>query len=226
MAGQTRILVVDDDTRLRGLLGEYLAGAGFDVAAAKDAVEARRRLDQESFDLMVVDVMMPGETGLDLVRGLRQRHNAIPVLMLTALGELEDRVIGLEIGADDYLPKPFEPEELRARIEAVLRRSRTPKRKGAAFFGPFAFDLDTGELRRGSRSVGLTSSEQKLLAVLAERAGQPVTREDLTKHLSGISERSIDVQVARLRRKIEDDPRNPTWLQTARGAGYVLKIAR
>lgn len=225
MAEHTKILVVDDDTRLRALLSEYLTHAGFTVITARDAVEAKRALDKAAYDLMVVDVMMPGETGLDLVRGLRQRHNAIPVLMLTALGEVDDRVKGLETGADDYLPKPFEPEELRARIEAILRRNRTPKRKGCVLFGTFTFSIDAGELSHKGKLVSLTTTEQRLLAILAERAGQPVSREELARLLSGISERSVDVQVTRLRRKIEKDPRNPLWLQTARGAGYVLKIS-
>ncbi len=220
------ILVVDDDTRLRDLLKRYLTERGFMVTTAIDAEDARRRLAALAFDLMVLDVMMPGESGLDLVADLR-RGSDVPVLLLTAMSEPEDRIAGLEAGADDYLPKPFEPRELLLRIRSILRRA-TPR--DAAAMAPISlglcrFDVEREELTGADgRAIRLTSFESMLLRILAEHAGEVLGREDLTRLTgAGGGERSVDVQVTRLRRKIEPDPRAPRYLQTVRGQGYVLR---
>jgi len=218
------ILVVDDDKRLRELLRRYLSEQGFLVTAAASAAEARERLAGLAFDLIVLDVMMPGESGLELTRALR-RENQVPILLLTAMSEGEDRIAGLETGADDYLTKPFEPRELVLRIRTILRRTShedvTPRQ---IRFGPMSFDLDRLILRRGGEEIRLTSAETELLAALARRAGEPVAREDLRATGTGAEDaRTVDVQVARLRRKIEDDPRFPRYLQTVRGRGYLLR---
>ncbi len=221
------ILVVDDDTRLRDLLKRYLTERGFLVTTAVDAEDARRRLGVLAFDLMVLDVMMPGENGIDLVASLR-RDSDVPVLLLTAMSEPEDRIAGLEAGADDYLSKPFEPRELLLRIRSILRRAAP--RDAAAATPPIAlggcrFDIEREELLdRDGRPIRLTSFESMLLRILAEHAGSVLSREDLTRLTgAGGGERSVDVQVTRLRRKIEPDPRVPRYLQTVRGQGYVLR---
>src|SRR6266446_9385372 len=224
---EPHLLVVDDDVRLRELLRRYLSDNGFRVTAAADAAEARARLASFAFDLMVLDVMMPGETGLDLTAALRggPAERRIPILLLTAMADPEDRVNGLEQGADDYLAKPFEPRELVLRIRNILqRRPAADGADGAVRFGAFRFDPGRGELFRGGDSVHLTAAEAGLLAILAQRAGEPVSREELSQAapLSG-NIRNIDVQMTRLRRKIERDPRYPRYLQTVRGTGYVLK---
>lgn len=226
MTTKPHILVVDDDTRLRDLLRKYLSEHGYAVSTAADAAEARQRLEGLAFDLMVLDVMMPGETGFELTRWLRQSHS-LPVLLLTAMAESEDRITGLECGADDYLAKPFEPRELLLRIGSILRRvpreSIAPPPRVLSL-GAFSFDLLRSELRQGDVPVHLTTAEGALIAVLAEMAGQIVTREDLAARTGNAGNpRTIDVQVTRLRKKLEDDPRFPRYLQTVRGAGYMLK---
>jgi two-component system phosphate regulon response regulator OmpR len=230
---EPHLLVVDDDARLRGLLRRYLSDNGFRVTLAGDAREARASLASFAFDLIVLDVMMPGESGLDLTRALRSegggqaRLPRIPVLLLTAMGEAEDRVNGLEQGADDYLAKPFEPRELVLRIRNIIERHGVADDAGTArsvCFGRFRFDLGRNELFRGGEIVHLTAAEAGLLSALAARAGEPVSREDLSQsaQFSG-NIRNVDVQMTRLRRKIEPDPRYPRYLQTVRGTGYALK---
>lgn len=217
------ILVVDDDRRLRELLRKYLTENGFTVTTAGDAPEARRKLTALAFDLIILDVMMPGESGLTFAEWLRGEAT-VPILMLSAMGETEDRIAGLEHGADDYLSKPFEPRELLLRIRGVLRRG-APKTEpeGEIVFGPCRFDLQRGELFRDEERVRLTESESRMLKVLALRASEPMTREELTREI-GLDggERAVDVQIARLRRKIEPDPGDPRFLQTVRGTGYAL----
>ncbi len=223
-ANQPHILVVDDDRRLRELLRKYLSNNGYRVTTAEDAAAARARLVGLSFDIIVLDVMMPGESGLELTESLR-RTSDVPILLLTAMGETDDRIAGLEHGADDYLPKPFEPLELRLRIDNILRRAGPPAApQPVVTFGPFSFTVDREELRRADEPVRLTSGEASLLKVFALNAGTTVTRERLGRESSlGHGSRTIDVQIARLRRKIEPDPSAPRYLQTVWGAGYVLR---
>ncbi|MEX0956533.1 MAG: response regulator transcription factor [Rhizobiaceae bacterium] len=219
------VLVVDDDTRIRTLLKQYLAEQGYRVSTAADAAEARRRLEGLDFDLIVLDVMMPGENGVDLTRSLRERKE-IPILMLTALSETESRVSGLSAGADDYLPKPFDPRELLLRINNILRRgapSSTPKLEQVVF-GPYAFQIARRELKRGGEVLKLTEREQEILTIFCERAGETIPRHELVGGDAEVGERTIDVQINRLRRKIERDPSNPVWLQTVRGVGYRLSV--
>lgn len=218
---EKNILVVDDDTRLRELLTEFLAAEGYLVDAAEDAATARQMLEQKQFDLMVVDVMMPGETGIEFTQSIRQQQT-IPVLMLTAMGEAADRIKGLESGADDYLVKPFEPRELLLRIENILRRSKPQAGQGIQF-GEFRFNTNTGELKRNDEAIFLTSTEIKLLEIFCQQIGKPITREELSKQLNNISERSVDVQITRLRKKLETDPKQPKYLQSVWGQGYVLR---
>lgn len=236
-ADQPHILVVDDDDRLRDLLTRYLGENGFVVSAARDAQEARSSMAGLQFDLIVLDVLMPGEKGVDLARSLRDQGATVPILLLTALSETEDRISGLEAGADDYLAKPFEPRELVLRIEAILRRfAHLPEADDAGHdsdaddvvqFGAFRFDLTRMTLQSGDDHIYLTTAEQALLAALAKRRGQTTSREQLYSLISGNAidpgaSRSIDVQVTRLRRKFEEDPKQPRYLQTVRGRGYVL----
>jgi two-component system phosphate regulon response regulator OmpR len=222
---EPHLLVVDDDARLLELLRRYLSDSGFRVTIAADAAEARANLASFAFDLVVLDVMMPGESGLDLSRDLRGTRT-VPVLLLTARAEPEDRIHGLETGADDFVAKPFEPRELVLRIRNILQRR--PAAEEAALsdvrFGGFRFDLARSELWRGAEPVHLTAVEAGLLASLAGRAGQPVSREELAEstQFSG-NTRTVDVQMTRLRRKIERDPRYPRYLQTVRGTGYALR---
>jgi two-component system phosphate regulon response regulator OmpR len=219
------ILVVDDDTRIRTLLRQFLTEQGFRVAIAGSANEARSHLDGLDFDLIVLDVMMPGETGVELTRALRGQRE-VPVLMLTALAETDSRVAGLEAGADDYLSKPFDPRELVLRINNILRRggpSQTPKLEQVVF-GPYAFQISRRELKRGSETLKLTEREQEILAIFAGRAGETIPRHELVGAEAEVGERTIDVQINRLRRKIERDPSNPVWLQTVRGVGYRLSV--
>jgi two-component system phosphate regulon response regulator OmpR len=225
MADDALILVVDDDARLRGLLSRYLAEQGFRVATAAAAAEAREHLRFLQPDLMVLDVMMPGEDGLTLTQSLRAEASALPVLLLTARGGPEDRIAGFEAGADDYLPKPFDPRELVLRIRAMLRRAPAAAPPGPVLLGPLTFDAERGELRGPDGTVRLTGGEAALLAALARRAGDVLSREDIaaTLGIGDTGERAIDVQVTRLRRKIEQDPREPRFLHTVRGRGYVLK---
>ena len=216
------LLVVDDDDRLRSLLKEFLSRAGFRVTAAADAAAARRLLGALDFDMAVLDVMMPGEDGFSLARGIRD-DGALPILMLTARGRPDDRIEGLSLGADDYLAKPFEPQELLLRIEAVLRRTgpraETPR---YVTLGQFAFDTERAELSRGGAPVRLTEAEADLLKTLALHANVPIDRDDLASDGAEAGGRAVDVQVTRLRRKIEVDPKAPRYLQTVRGIGYML----
>lgn len=219
------ILVVDDDRRIRSLLQSYLAENGFRISVAASAAEAREKMRIMAFDLVVLDIMMPGETGLSLTQSLRAEGNPVPVLMLSALAEASDRINGLESGSDDYLTKPFEPRELLLRIRGLLRRQEQPARnRPEVAFGPFVFHLQRGELRRGAEPIRLTTREKDFLRTLAANAGTPVTRGDLSPEGSEEGARSVDVQINRLRQKIEDDPSNPVYLQTVRGAGYVLHV--
>jgi two-component system phosphate regulon response regulator OmpR len=224
MTESAHILVVDDDARLRQLLSRYLSENGYMVSTAADAGEARRQLDSMEFDLIVLDVMMPGESGIELTRGLR-KGNDVPILLLTAMGDTADRITGLDAGADDYMGKPFEPRELLLRIGSVLRRSvreAAPERPQARF-GRFSFDLERQELAEDGAPVHLTTAEAALLGVLVARAGETLSREELAD-LTGVDGnlRTVDVQITRLRKKIEDDPRLSRHLQTVRGRGYVL----
>ena len=220
------LLVVDDDDRIRDLLKEYLTRAGFRVTAAAGGAPARRLLATLDFDLAVVDVMMPGEDGFSLTRWLREQRGGAgrtPVLMLTARTESSDRIEGLKLGADDYLGKPFEPEELLLRIEAILRRAQDrPQVGGALSLGRCAFDADRGELTSGGESIRLTEAEIALLRQLARTPHEAVDRMELARGSVDPSGRAVDVQVTRLRRKIEDDPKAPRYLQTVRGVGYRL----
>ncbi len=218
------ILVVDDDERLRNLLARYLSEHRYVVTTACDAADASAKLASVAFDLIVLDLMMPGENGLEFAARLR-RTGGVPILMLTAMSEPEDRILGLEQGADDYMVKPFEPRELLLRIGNILKR--IPQSAAAPTelkLGELVFDLDREELRQGDEVIRLTSVETALLKALAKRPGIPISREDLIE-LTGAAggDRAVDVQVTRLRRKIEDDPRDPRFLQTVRGKGYVLR---
>jgi two-component system phosphate regulon response regulator OmpR len=217
------LLVVDDDERLRALLQRYLSSNGFRVSAAPGAPEARALMKSMEFDLLILDVMMPGESGLDLTRSVRQ-DSAVPILMLTARGDPEDRIAGLELGADDYLPKPFEPRELLLRVNSLLRRAAPAELpvQGPVRMGEALFDPGTSRLMRSGRPVKLTGAEAALLQLFATHAGRPFSRTELCKRLNVALERSIDVQVTRLRRKIEEDPKLPLYLQTVRGVGYML----
>ena len=216
------ILVVDDDTRLRELLRDYLSANGFNVTTAQHAGEARRKLAGIEFDLIVLDVMMPGESGLDLTEFLKSTSR-VPILLLTARGETDDRIAGLERGADDYLPKPFQPRELILRIESILRRTgpARPETEPLSING-HDFIRERGELRSSNDVIRLTASEVTLLTIFAANAGSTISRLELARRVGVKSERAVDVQIARLRRKIEPDPRNPQHLQTVWGEGYVL----
>jgi two-component system phosphate regulon response regulator OmpR len=215
------LLVVDDDRRIRALLLRFLLSEGYRVTTAETAREARAKLEGLNFDLLILDVMMPGENGFDFARAIRTT-SAVPILMLTARDEKESRIKGLEIGADDYLAKPFEPRELSLRVASILRRARPPSAPPAARFGPFVFHLSRGELRRGEETIRLTDREREMLRVLASSVGKTVPRQALAGNGESVSERTVDVQVNRLRRKIELDPANPLVVQTVRGVGYRL----
>jgi two-component system, OmpR family, phosphate regulon response regulator OmpR len=220
------ILVVDDDDRLRDLLKKYLSDNGFRVTAAEDAQAARAKMASIAFDLIVLDRMMPGETGLEFAAAIRD-SNTVPILMLTAMAETDDRISGLEVGADDYLTKPFEPRELLLRINSILRRlpveidEMVPTE---ARLGEFVFNLEREELRQGNDMIGLTTAEARLLKILAEKPGAIFSRDYLMDLVApGGGERTVDVQVNRLRHKIEPDPKLPRYLQTVRGQGYILR---
>ncbi len=226
------LLIVDDDRRIRELLRRYLVAEGYRVTTASTAAEATVALKNISFDLIVLDVMMPGEDGFTFATRVRGDSGAIahvPILMLTAKTEFEERVLGFEIGVDDYLGKPFEPRELSLRIASILRRAKPPADSGVPAqvqFGPYAFDLERGELREGGEVLRITEREREMLRLLAANAGGTVSREALSGSGGAGNERTIDVQVNRLRRKIEADPANPLFLQTVRGAGYRLLVDR
>lgn len=223
------LLIVDDDERIRGLLQKFLIRNGFLVSAARDAAHARRLLTGLEFDMIVLDVMMPGEDGISLTRSIRETDRT-PILLLTAKAETEDRIAGLEAGADDYLAKPFEPKELLLRINAVLRRvPDAPVDKSVLkvlTLGPIRYDVDRGEMWQGEDLVRLTATESQLMRIFAKCPGEAVTRsqlvEDLGRDRGQAQERAVDVQITRLRRKIEADPKQPRYLQTVRGAGYML----
>jgi two-component system phosphate regulon response regulator OmpR len=223
------VLVVDDDRRLRQLLARFLSENGYRVTTAASAAEARAKGEALVFDAIVLDVMMPGETGFDYARRLRV-DSPVPILMLTARANPGDRVTGLEIGADDYLPKPFEPRELVLRLGNILRRTAAsgapaPRAAPEAIrFGPFLFRFDRGELRRDDVVIRITEREREILSILGHRAGGNVPREELVGGANGANERNVDVQINRLRRKIERDPANPVYLQTVRGVGYRLLV--
>lgn len=223
------LLIVDDDERIRTLLQKFLIRQGFFVTAARDAGHARRILTGLDFDMIVLDVMMPGEDGISLTRSLRADLTT-PILLLTARGETDDRISGLEAGADDYLAKPFEPRELLLRINAILRRMPkevpTDTRPKTLRLGGVTYDTERGELWRGTDLVRLTSTESQLMRIFSGVTGEPVSRAELVEKLGRdrgqAQERAVDVQITRLRRKIEADPREPRYLQTVRGAGYML----
>nr|WP_061977737.1 MULTISPECIES: response regulator [unclassified Aureimonas] len=219
------LLVVDDDRRIRSLLSRFLSERGFRVSVAADAAEARRILVGLDFDLMIVDVMMPGESGLDLTRSLSAIRD-IPILMLTARSETDDRILGLEAGAEDYLSKPFDPRELLLRVNNILKRGNTSpiQKVEHVRFGPFTFSLSRRELKRGTEIIRLTEREQDIMVQFAQKAGDTIHRQDLLGGEADVGERTVDVQINRLRRKIESDPANPLWLQTVRGIGYRLNV--
>jgi two-component system phosphate regulon response regulator OmpR len=228
-----KILVVDDDARIRDLLRRYLAQEGFDVVVAEDGRALTRILLRETVDLIVLDLMLPGEDGLSICRRLRSALDRTPIIMLTAKGEDVDRIVGLEVGADDYLGKPFNPRELLARIHAVLRRRPTAEAPGSpsidnmvVSFGPFTFDLGTRTLRRGSEDLPLTTGEFSMLKTLVRHPRQPLSREKLAQLARGREfepfDRSLDVQVSRLRKLVEVDPASPRYIQTVWGIGYVF----
>jgi two-component system phosphate regulon response regulator OmpR len=217
------LLVVDDDRRIRVLLLRFLVSEGYRVSTAESAREARAKLEGLKFDLLILDVMMPGESGFDLARAIRST-STVPILMLTARDEKENRIMGLEIGADDYLSKPFEPRELALRVANILKRANPPAAVPAESvrFGQFVFHLASGELRRGEEAIRLTDREREMLRVLTSNVGETVPREALAANGEAVGERTVDVQVNRLRRKIERDPGNPLIVQTVRGIGYRL----
>jgi two-component system phosphate regulon response regulator OmpR len=217
------LLVVDDDRRIRDLLSRFLAGEGYRVTTAETAADARAKLTGLSFDLLVLDVMMPGETGFDLAKAIRAT-SAVPILMLTARDGAEARIEGLTLGADDYVSKPFEPRELSLRIASILKRARPAAAPPveSVRFGPFVYHLARGELQKGEEVIRLTDREREMLRILAATPGETVPRLALAGNGGTVSERAVDVQVNRLRRKIERDPANPLFVQTVRGIGYRL----
>jgi two-component system phosphate regulon response regulator OmpR len=220
------LLVVDDDRRIRDLLSRFLAGEGYRVSTAETAADARAKLNGLSFDLLILDVMMPGESGFDLAKAIRVKSD-VPILMLTARDAAESRIMGLEMGADDYLSKPFEPRELSLRIASILKRTQpalAPPVESVRF-GPFVYHLNRGELRKGEDIIRLTDREREMLRILSATPGETVARLALAGNGGTVSERAVDVQVNRLRRKIERDPANPMFVQTVRGIGYRLVVA-
>lgn len=227
-----KIIVVDDDIRLRALLERYLVEQGYQVRSVGNYEQMQRLMEREHFHLVVLDLMLPGEDGLSICRKLRQQNNDVPIIMLTAKGDEVDRIIGLEMGADDYLPKPFNPRELLARIRAVLRRKSKDlpgapsQEETVVSFGPFTFNLATREMRKGEQPLPLTSGEYAVLKVLVSHPREPLSRDKLMNQARGrdysAMERSIDVQVSRLRRMLEDDAANPRYIQTVWGLGYVF----
>ncbi len=225
----SHLLIIDDDERIRGLLRKFLMRNGFLVTAARDAAHARRILTGLDFDLIVLDVMMPGEDGMSLTRAIRET-SMTPILLLTAKGETDDRIAGLEAGADDYLAKPFEPKELLLRINAILRRMPELDEMEAVpkilHLGPVRYDIDRGEMWEGENLVRLTATEAQLMRIFSANPGEPISRtrlvEDLGRDKGQAQERAVDVQITRLRRKLEENPKQPKYLQTVRGAGYML----
>jgi two-component system phosphate regulon response regulator OmpR len=228
---EAHLLIVDDDARIRGLLQKFLVRNGYLVSAARDAAQARKLLSGLDFDLIVLDVMMPGEDGVSLTRHIRDT-SGVPVLLLTAKSETDDRIAGFEAGADDYLGKPFEPKELLLRINAILRRMPATVLDRAqpqlVSFGQYRFDTEKGELWQGEAQIRLTATETQLMQIFAEQPGSAISRGTLVERLGRdggqAQERAVDVQITRLRRKLETDPRQPQFLQTVRGEGYLLSV--
>ena len=229
MNPDAHLLIVDDDERIRTLLQKYLMRQGFWVSGARDAAHARRILTGLDFDLIILDLMMPGEDGISFAKYLRSERD-VPIMMLTAKGETEDRIAGLEAGVDDYLAKPFEPKELLLRLNAILRRApvveHTPVLPKVLNLGPIRYDVDRGELWRGEDLVRLTATESQLMRIFSSKPSEPFSRtklvEELGRDKGQAQERAVDVQITRLRRKLEEDPKQPRYLQTVRGAGYML----
>ena len=231
MTPDSHLLIVDDDERIRTLLQKFLIRNGFLVSAARDSAHARRILSGLDFDLIILDVMMPGEDGISLTKEVRKNSDT-PILLLTAKGETQDRILGLEAGADDYLAKPFEPKELLLRLNAILRR--VPAQDEAAplpkvmHLGQVHYDVDRGEMWQGEDRLRLTATESQLMRIFSSKPGVPLSRSNLVEQLGRdggqAQERAVDVQITRLRRKIEQDPKQPRYLQTVRGAGYMLAL--
>ena len=231
MTPDSHLLIVDDDERIRTLLQKFLIRSGFLVSAARDSAHARRILSGLDFDLIILDVMMPGEDGISLTKEVRKNSDT-PILLLTAKGETQDRILGLEAGADDYLAKPFEPKELLLRLNAILRR--VPVQDEAAplpkvmHLGQVHYDVDRGEMWQGEDRLRLTATESQLMRIFSSKPGVPLSRSNLVEQLGRdggqAQERAVDVQITRLRRKIEQDPKQPRYLQTVRGAGYMLVL--
>jgi two-component system phosphate regulon response regulator OmpR len=223
------ILIVDDDRRIRDLLSRFLTSEGYRVTTADSAAQARAKFDGLNFDLLILDVMMPGETGVEFARSIRNSAggSGVPIVMLTARHEIEHRIEGLQAGADDYLAKPFEPRELLLRVSNILRRAHPPAPAPAESvrFGKFIFHIGRGELRKGEDSIKLTDRERDMLRMLAKTPGETVSRLELAGNGSAVSERAVDVLVNRLRRKIEQNPANPVFVQTVRGVGYRLVVS-
>ena len=220
------ILVVDDDIRILQLINDYLNKNNFRVSTADNAKKAREKIENIEFDLIILDIMMPGESGLTLTNSLKKNNFKTPILLLSALGNPEDRIKGLEIGASDYLTKPFEPKELLLRIKNLVQKNKNSKlKKKVIKFGPYSFNLKNEILKKDGKVFILTSSETKLLTILAKNDGKPIFRDNLSKILNITnSSRALDVQITRLRNKIEKNKKFPTYIQTVRGRGYVLKI--
>jgi two-component system phosphate regulon response regulator OmpR len=223
------LIVVDDDSRIRQLISRFLGENGYRVTSAESAAEARKKLTGFDFDLMILDVMMPGESGVELAKSLRGVGFETPILMLTARTEIDDRIKGLEAGVDDYLAKPFDPRELLLRINAILKRGATAPaattvKAAEVRFGPYSFHVERSELKRGDEIIRLTDRERQLMRMFAERAGETIPRQDIVGSDTDFGDRTADVQMNRLRRKIERDPANPLYLQTVRGVGYRLLV--
>jgi two-component system phosphate regulon response regulator OmpR len=225
----SHLLIVDDDTRIRSLLSQFLKANGYRVTTAESAADARRRMEGLAFDLIVLDVMMPGENGYQFAEKLRAT-STVPILMLTALADINDRIRGFELGVDDFMSKPFDPRELLLRIGSILRRVTAPPPAHQAIgpeavaFGRFSYNIARGELLQDGEPLKITDRERDMMRLLAEAHGAPVSREALAGPDSEANERTIDVQINRLRRKIERDPANPLYLQTVRGSGYRLIV--
>jgi two-component system phosphate regulon response regulator OmpR len=227
-----KILVIDDDTRLRNLLGKFLTENGFETMLAKDTEEAKSFLNTQKFDLLIVDVMLPNQNGIEFTHNFRLSLNTTPIIILTARGEQDDRIKGLEVGADDYMPKPFEPKELLLRINNILKRTQNNianiidekiDNQSLVFFGDFSFNPHQLRLKKLEEFIHITESEAKILKILAENQGNAIARNKLSEMLGGVDERSIDVSITRLRKKIEANPKQPHYLQTIRNFGYILR---
>lgn len=222
-----RILVVDDDRKIRELLSQYLVSHGFYVDSAESAAAAEHRISTEKYDLITLDVMMSGKSGVDFAKELREKGDKIPIIMLTAKTTTDNRIEGLESGADDYLAKPFDPKELYLRIKKLLERSGYTGVKDSSKtvkFGDYEFNLENMRLRKGEERIFLSTTEAELLKVFCSNINKPIDRFELAKRFHGISERSVDVQITRLRKKIEPNPKEPIYLQTSWGEGYVLRV--